>query len=52
MTSAEPDFGGVIGDTYQTSTPSWPAQRRLSGRTNVIVIVFDDMGFAHPSCFG
>ena len=52
MTSAEPDFGGVIGDTYRSSTPSWPQQRRLSGRTNVVVIVFDDMGFAHPSCFG
>jgi len=48
----EPNFAGTISDTYQTSTPAWPDLPQGLGGANVITIVFDDMGFSHPSCFG
>ena len=52
MSQYEPSFAGTIGNTYQESTPSWPVPPKGLGGPNVITIVFDDMGFAHPSCFG
>jgi arylsulfatase len=50
--SGEPDFSGTITSTYQTSTPAWPSLPQGLGGANIITIVFDDMGFSHPSCFG
>ena len=52
MSQYEPSFSGKIASTYQESTPSWPELPKALGGPNVITIVFDDMGFAHPSCFG
>lgn len=52
MSQYEPGFTGKISNTYQESTPSWPPLPQGLGGPNVITIVFDDMGFAHPSCFG
>jgi arylsulfatase A-like enzyme len=52
MSQYEPGFAGKIGSTYQESTPSWPELPPALGGPNVITIVFDDMGFAHPSSFG
>jgi arylsulfatase len=52
MSQYEPGFTGKIANTYQESTPSWPELPKALGGPNVITIVFDDMGFAHPSCFG
>ena len=52
MSQYEPSFTGVIADTYQESTPAWPPLPEGLHGSNVITIVFDDMGFAHPSCFG
>ncbi|NDC26289.1 MAG: arylsulfatase [Actinobacteria bacterium] len=52
MSQYEPSFSGVIADTYQESTPAWPPLPAGLNGANVITIVFDDMGFAHPSCFG
>ena len=52
MSQYEPSFSGKIANTYQESTPSWPELPKALGGPNVITIVFDDMGFAHPSCFG
>ena len=52
MSQYEPGFAGKIANTYQESTPSWPELPKALGGPNVITIVFDDMGFAHPSCFG
>jgi arylsulfatase len=48
----EPDFGGVIGRTYQESTPWWPAPPAGLGGPNVVMIVLDDTGFAHFGCYG
>ena len=52
MIHKEP-FKGVIGRTYRESTPWWPEPKRTSeNNPNVIVILFDDMGFSHLGCYG
>jgi arylsulfatase A-like enzyme len=46
-------FKGVLGRTYRESTPWWPQPKRTSeNNPNVIVILFDDMGFSHLGCYG
>ncbi len=45
-------FGGVIARTVQESMPSWPASRIKPGAPNVVLVVFDDMGFSHLGCYG
>ena len=45
-------FGGVIGRTAADSTPWWPAPPDLADKPNVVVILFDDTGFAHFGCYG
>ncbi len=52
MNEYEKDFTGIINKTYSDSTPSWPQLPDGLNGPNVITIVFDDMGFAHPNCFG
>ncbi len=50
---AEPEFEGVIGETYKESTSAWP---RLpappAGAPNVVIIMLDDVGFGQTSTFG
>ena len=49
----EPRFGGQIGRTIAESTPWWPpAPNPVSGTPNVVVVVFDDVGFAHFNSYG
>ena len=50
--SGREDFGGVIGRTAAESTPWWPPAPDLEGKPNVVVILFDDTGFAHFGCYG
>ncbi len=52
MTSYEP-FAGEIARTQAESTPWWPTPPH-PGETapNVVVIVLDDLGFAHLGCYG
>ncbi|HUD29386.1 MAG TPA: arylsulfatase [Novosphingobium sp.] len=46
-------FPGVIGRTFDVSTPAWPAPRRAKkGAPNVLFIVLDDTGFGHLGCYG
>lgn len=52
MSIFEYDFAGTIGRTHAESIPAWPALPVGLNGPNVITIVLDDMGFAHPSCFG
>ena len=46
-------FEGVIGRTANESTPWWPEPKRTAKNTpNVVVILFDDLGFSHFGCYG
>ncbi len=46
-------FPGVIGRTLDASTPAWPAPKRApDGSPNVVVVLWDDVGFGQLSPFG
>jgi arylsulfatase len=46
-------FPGVIGRTFDQSSPAWPEPLRATdGAPNVLFIVLDDVGFGQLSCFG
>ena len=46
-------FPGVIGRTFDKSSPAWPAPlRSKDGAPNVLFIVQDDTGFGQLGCFG
>ena len=50
---SEPRFEGTIGRTVEESTPWWPPQPRpATGAPNVVIVVFDDVGFAHFNNYG
>ncbi len=52
MTTPE-DFEGRIGRTFRESEPWWPPLPTApQDRPNVLVILFDDLGFAHLNCYG
>jgi arylsulfatase len=46
-------FNGVIGRTFDVSSPAWPEPLRArEGAPNVLFIVLDDVGYGQLSCFG
>jgi arylsulfatase len=46
-------FPGVIGRTFDVSSPAWPEPLRSSpGTPNVLFIVLDDTGFGQLGCYG
>jgi arylsulfatase len=48
-----PPFGGKIGKTYQESTSAWPELPKApDGAPNVVIILFDDVGFGQAGTFG
>ena len=48
-----PSFGGTIGRTHAESTPWWPEPVHPGEQApNVVVILFDDLGFSHLGCYG
>jgi len=50
---SDPPFGGVIGETYQESTPDWPQDPSApAGAPNVVLIMWDDTGFGQAGTFG
>ncbi len=52
MTTNE-DFEGRIGRTFRESEPWWPPLPTApQDRPNVLIILFDDLGFAHLNCYG
>jgi arylsulfatase len=51
--SKSQSFAGRIGRTVHESKPHWPElSRPRDGAPNVLVILFDDLGFAHLNCYG
>ena len=46
-------FPGVIGRTFDVSTPAWPKPLRANeGAPNVLFIILDDTGFGQLGCYG
>jgi arylsulfatase A-like enzyme len=46
-------FNGVVGRTFDVSTPAWPEPLRAKkGAPNVLFIVQDDTGFGQMGCYG
>ncbi|MGP8052047.1 MAG: arylsulfatase [Desulfobaccales bacterium] len=46
-------FPGVIGRTFDVSSPAWPAPLRAKeGAPNVLFIILDDTGYGQLGCYG
>jgi arylsulfatase A-like enzyme len=46
-------FPGVIGRTFDVSTPAWPGPLRAKeGAPNVLFIILDDTGYGQLGCYG
>ncbi|MCY2937161.1 MAG: arylsulfatase [Planctomycetota bacterium] len=50
-----PKFNGKIGNTYKESVPDWKPVQPIQppeNAPNIVLVVLDDVGFGHLSCYG
>ena len=53
LSSAQDEFKGKIGKTFEESVEDWPEEHVFTGKEpNVLLILLDDTGFAHLGSFG